>query len=265
MAHLIFAGGVPHTPQLPKMIKDNPGLPQAALYREVRRRLEAAAPDVLIVFTSDHLMAFFYDNLPTFCVGISDQAQGPEEWVEMPRYTVGLHEKLGAALHRAGLEADFDLAEAHEFVLDHSTLVPLHFLTPNMDLPIVPVFIKGLASPLPRAQRCYALGRLIGRFLRDWPEAAGVGVLASGSFSIEVGGPRMGWIDRAWSSTVSECIRRGETEDLLRQATEARIAAAGNAAGELLDWITLLGVVGDRKPAFLETGEGDAYAVWELK
>lgn len=265
MARIVIAAGVPHTPQYPKLIADNPELPQASLYREVKRRLEAASPDALIVFTSDHLFTFFYNNIPAFCIGTDDRAEGPEEWVQMPRYTVPLQQKMATALHRHGLEAGFDLAEAQEFRLDHSTLVPLHFLTPDMDLPVVPVFIKGLAYPLPKARRCYALGRMIGSFLRGQPDSLGVGVLASGSFSIEVGGPRMGLVDHLWSDEVMDCVRRGETERLLRRATEARLAAAGNAAGELLDWIALLGVVGERKPAFLEPGDGDAYGVWDLR
>ena len=50
---------------------------------------------------------------------------------------------------------------AQDFELDHSIMVPLHFLTPDMNVPIVPFFINGLAPPLPSSQRCYALGKAV--------------------------------------------------------------------------------------------------------
>ena len=41
---------------------------------------------------------------------------------------------------------------------------------------------------------------------------------------------------------------------------------AGNIGGELLNWIAMLGVVGDRKPVFIapEIEHGHAYAAWRL-
>ena len=57
-----------------------------------------------------------------------------------------------------------------EFDVDHATMVPLHFLTPHMKIPIVPIFINGLAPPLPGAKRCYALGETVRAAIEDWPQ-----------------------------------------------------------------------------------------------
>ena len=42
------------------------------------------------MFTADHFVSFFYDNMPTFCVGAFEHADGPHEISRsMPQYHVG--------------------------------------------------------------------------------------------------------------------------------------------------------------------------------
>jgi protocatechuate 4,5-dioxygenase beta chain len=189
----------------------------------------------------------------------------------MPWYKVPLDSRFGEALLTHGVNAGFDLAAAEELRLDHSILVPLHFLTPAMDIPIVPIFIRGLATPLPRARRCHALGKMIRRFVAAWPENQRVAIIASGSFSLDVGGPQMGWIDQEWIDLVVQRMITGKIPDLVRHATPRRMLAAGNTGGELLNWIALLGALDDRRPTFIEPDlqppeaprDGHAYGVWE--
>jgi hypothetical protein len=59
-------------------------------------------------------------------------------------------------------------------------------------------------------------------------------------------------------------MQRGEINELLNEATEERIQAAGNVTGEMLNWLALLGVAGGRKPAFLEQNNagGIAFGAW---
>ena len=276
MAELVLGVGVPHTPYFPRMVEQGgrSGSRIGSLFHEAAQRLEAAAPDVLLVLDSDHLVNFFFNNLPTFCIGLADEAEGPYETSrQMPWYKVKISQELGTGLLQHGLNSGFDFAGAEELRLDHSILVPLHFLTPKMQIPIVPVFIKGLATPLPRARRCHALGKMIRRFIERWPGKERVALIASGSFSLEVGGPQMGWIDEEWIKTLVQLMREGKTEELVRRATSRRMLAAGNTGGELLNWIALLGALGEERPAFIEPDlqpseqprDGHAYAVWEVK
>ena len=53
------------------------------------------------------------------------------------------------------------------------------------------MFINGLVPPLPAAKRCFALGEAVRKAIHRWPQGLRVAVLASGSFSLEVGGPRI--------------------------------------------------------------------------
>lgn len=274
MAQLVLGAGVPHTPYFPRMVESGNGSRIASLFHQVTQRLEAAAPDMLVVLDSDHFVNFFFDNLPAFCVGLADGAEGPHEISrQMPWYRVTINQKFGKGLLQHGLDSGFDLAAAEELRLDHSILVPLHFLTPKMDIPIVPIFIKGLATPLPRSRRCHALGKMIRRFIERWPGKERVALIASGSFSLEVGGPQMGWIDEEWIKALVQWMREGKTGELVRRATSRRMLAAGNTGGELLNWIALLGALGEKAPTFIEADfqpldqprDGHAYAVWEVR
>ena len=270
MAEIIAGFGVPHTPFFPEIVqREGPQCETAQLYRAVAEHLEAVKPDILVIFDSDHLNTFFLNNLPMFCVGAADRTEGPnDETPAMPRYVVPVAESFAHHVRAVGIRDGFDLALSQEFELDHSVLVPLHFLTPRMQIPIVPVFIGGIVPPLPLTRRCLALGQAVRRAVDAWPGRERVAVLASGSFSLEVTGPNApgnqisGAPDPGWADTVVGCLNRGATNELLEQATSERILAAGNVAGELLNWIALLGVVGERLPKFMEPQHGHAYGVW---
>lgn len=269
MARLVAGLGVPHTPMFPDLVlREGPTSETGGFYRQVAERLEAARPDLLVVFTADHLWKFFFDNLPTFCIGVEDQAEGPEPYVKMPHYQVEVRRDFAAGLLKEGLAAEFDLASTEEFGLDHSTLVPLHFLTPRMHVPIVPIFIKGLCPPLPRATRCFALGCMLRRFIDAWPGQERVVVLASGSFSLEVGGPKIGVVDLDWTNQVLGHVAKAESGPLIEAATSERMLAAGNVSGELLNWIALMGTMGDSArvgPSYMQRQEGHAYVFWPLE
>src|SRR5437762_11511310 len=49
---------------------------------EMRRRLEAARPDVLVMFSNDHLLHWPINNIPQYTVGIGDEHVGPAGWVD---------------------------------------------------------------------------------------------------------------------------------------------------------------------------------------
>ena len=251
--------------------REGPQSETAQLYRAVAEHLEAVRPDALVVFDSDHLNTFFLDNFPTLSVGVASQTSGPNDGTQgLPRYTVPVEEDLASHLFATGLECGFDFAVTQEFEIDHSILVPLHFLTPSMHIPIVPIFINGVVHPLPTARRCHALGQMVRQAVESLPGPSRVAVLGSGSFSLDVGGPLSprgaysGVPDAGWVATILGYLRQGKTDDLLNEATSQRLATAGNVAGELLNWIAMLGVVGDRKPRFLEPqmAHGHAYGVW---
>jgi protocatechuate 4,5-dioxygenase beta chain len=273
MAEIVAAFGVPHAPNFPALVaREGPDCEVARLYAEVAKQVAAAAPDVLIIFTDDHFNTFFLDNFPTFAVGIAEATSGPNDQTPMPHYDVAVPSALAAHIRSTAIARGFDIALVQDFAVDHATMVPLHFLTPHMKIPVVPVFINGLAPPLPSARRCYALGEAVRAAVEDWPQPLRVAAIGSGSFSLEIGGPkvppgdRTGFPDPQWTAHVQDLMRQTRIDELLEEATTARLLRAGNIGGELLNWIAMLGVIGEQKPCSMmpHADHGHAFGVWRL-
>jgi gallate dioxygenase len=272
MADIVAGFGVPHTPVFPFFVKrDGPDSEIAKLFGAQKEQLAAVRPDVIVMFDTDHLNTFFLDNLPIFAVGVDKEFTGPnDEPREMPVYKIPSAIDLAAHIRRASVEAGFDTALTQHYSVDHSVAVPLHFLTPDMHVPVVPFFISGHLPPLPPAQRCYALGQAVGRAIASWPEPLRVVVMGSGSFSLEVAGPRMapgrtdGVPDPDWAWRIIKLMEEQQVDTLLKESTEHQLLKAGNVGGELLNWIAMLGAIGNHKPTYIapQMANGHAYGVW---
>ncbi len=272
MAQIVAGFGVPHTPFFPFLVKrDGPDCEIARLFAAQKNELIAARPDAIVMFDTDHLNTFFLDNLPIFAVGVDKTFTGPnDEPREVPVYKIPSSRDLAAHIRAECIAAGFDTALTQHFSVDHSIAVPLHFLTPDMHVPVIPFFINGHVPPLPSAQRCYALGQAVGRAIESWPEPLRVVVMGSGSFSLEVGGPRMapgrsdGVPDPDWAMHVVKLLERQQIGTLISEATPHQLLKAGNVGGELLNWIAMLGAIGDREPSYIapQLANGHAYGVW---
>lgn len=272
MAAIVGALGVPHTPFFPALVeREGPQCETARFFAAVTAELEAMRPDLIVMYDTDHLNTFFLDNLPVFAVGVTEAFKGPnDEPRAVPIYTIKSRPDIAAHLRRSAIESGFDLALAQEFTVDHSVVVPLHFMTPTMRVPVIPIFVSGHVPPLPSAKRCYDLGVTIRRAIESWPEGLRVVVIGSGSFSLEVFGPRIapgksdGVPDPDWANRVCALLEQGAIPTLLNEATQDQMLRAGNVGGELLDWIAMLGAVGERRPKFVtpQMEQGHAYAAW---
>src|ERR1700753_2008478 len=141
---LVFAGICSHAPGITgrarmadAALKDS----LYAAYAELARGLAAARPDALIVVAAEHFANFFMNNMPSFAVGMADRYEGPIEdpdWLRIPRTQIPGDAALSGRLIREMMQS-VDLAYAEEWKFDHGIMVPLHFLTPRFDLPVVPM------------------------------------------------------------------------------------------------------------------------------
>ncbi len=70
--------------------------------------------------------------------------------------------------------------------------------------------------------------------------------------------------DPEWAKTIQRYLEQARINDLLEEATSDRMLRAGNVGGELLNWVAMLGVTGDRKPSFIEPQleMGHCYGIW---
>jgi protocatechuate 4,5-dioxygenase beta chain len=273
MAELVAAIGVPHSPHYPSQYpKDGPER-TSRTYRAVKAHLDAARADAIVVVANDHFNTFFLDNFPTFAIGVTAASSGPNDQTKMPRYDFTVHFELASHLHKVGMNEGFDFAVTQDFGVDHAMLVPLHYLTDEVKTPVVPIWVNAFVKPLPTARRCYALGTMLRGAIASLPRSMRVAVVATGHFSLEIAGPRVdpgerhGTPDIGWSKHVHRRIANAEIDRLVAEATPEQMWKAGNIGGELLNWIVMLGTVGNGKPCYLadhDDSDGHAFAAWSF-
>jgi len=271
MAQLVAAIGVPHTPIYPSQYaKDGPE-EAPRFFREIKAHLDAMRPDAIIVIANDHFNTFFMNNFPTFALGVAERSSGPNDHTKMPHYDFAIDAKLASHIWKHGIAAGFDFAVTQEFTVDHSILVPLHFLTDGVTIPVVPIWVNAFVRPWPSARRCLALGSMLKEAIAGLPGDSRIVVMATGSFSLEIAGPkvdagtRASTPDIAWSKHVHSRIKNGEIDALLAEATPERMWQAGNASAELLNWMVMLATIGHDRPRYIADHndvDGHAYAVW---
>jgi protocatechuate 4,5-dioxygenase beta chain len=273
MAEIVVGIAVPHDPGYPARVKrEGPDSEIAKLYGEVGEHLHATRPDVLVVFTNDHFNTFFFDNFPTFAIGVAEASSGPGDATDMPMLDVIVHARLAEHIRRQAIADGFDLSLTQKFGMDHGFMVPLSFLNPGMKIPVVPIWVNAFVKPLPKAERARALGRSVRAAIKSWPQDLRVAVMGAGSISLEIGGPkvnpgaRRGIPGVDWVGHVEKRWAAAEIDQLVAEATEEKMLAAGNVGGELLNFIAMLGVIGDHRPDFIEmqAKEGHIAAVWTL-
>jgi protocatechuate 4,5-dioxygenase beta chain len=274
MAEIVGAFGLPHNPHFPSW--SAAGHPLAAeidrFYGELAERLAAVEPEALIYITSDHYNMFF-ETVPLFAIGVAETAAGPSDYPEIPRRELPIDAALARYLDQWLVDAEFDVAMLQELEFDHTVIAPLGFVWPGEPIPLVPLFISAFLRPIASARRCFALGRAIREALaarQEGPQR--IAVIASGSFSVEIGGPRLfpdahvGVPAPQWTERVVELLGAGDFETLVAEATDEQLREAGNAGGEVLDWIAMLGMIDPAAPEVIETQPqfGHSYAAWPI-
>ena len=244
-----------------------------ATFADVRGMLADSKPDCLVTIANDHFDSFFFDNLPTFAVGIGAIAQGPY-WYEadimsLPSYHTSIHQELAAFLLRDGIDAGMPFSQTRDVHIDHAFTVPLSFMRPAADLPIVPIVTNAFGYPLANNRRWYALGEYLKRAIAAWPGNERVAIVASFNLTVEVGGPKMGKLDADFARWLLELMRNGARTEILDKCTVPRLIEAGNSTVEFLNYVAALGIVEDRRPTFIKhkpvKGVGTApIAFWSL-
>ncbi len=163
---LVFAGVCSHAPGITgRKDRADPALRDGfyAGYARMRQALEAAKPDALIVVAAEHFANFFMNNMPAYCIGMADYYEGPiedEAWLGIERHRIPGARSLSERIIRRVME-NVDVAYAEEWQFDHGIMVPLHFLTPRYDVPIIPANINCQGPPLTPLRRAWAFGQAL--------------------------------------------------------------------------------------------------------
>lgn len=242
---VVFACAASHAPGMTAWTEAAPAEQREKFlgsYRNLGEMLKASQPETLVVLTVEHWANFFLDQMPTFCIGRALHYEGPvEEWLKIPRTRVPGDAALGAQIVSACMDGGFDPTFSDELLFDHATMLPLHFLNPNMSLPVVPVIINTLTAPMPTPRRCFDLGRLLGQFLEGQPRR--VALIATGGLSHWPGEARMGKINIPFDKKFLETLISGDTNRLAQYSHAEIDREAGSGGHEIRTWIALAGAV----------------------
>jgi hypothetical protein len=248
----------------------------------LRREIQRAEPDVVVIFGDDQHEQFLDDNLPMLAIyhgrelpvagrharGNPSAWKSFEEgvWAETrPTYRAGseLAEHLIAGL----AEAEFDVARTNRLResvgVGHAFAFLYRRLLPGTEVPVVPVMVNTYYPPnQPTSGRCYALGQAVRRAIETWQTDARVAVMASGGLSHVI-------MDEPLDRQVIDALERKDVQAL--RCLPRKQLVGGTS--EILNWVAVAGVMesepmhlidyvpGYRSPA--ATGCGMAFAYWK--
>lgn len=241
---LVFAGVCSHAPGITGRAARADARVRDAFYAkldEMRQRLEAARPDAIIVVAAEHFANFFMNNMPAYCVGMADHYEGPiedEQWLAIKRRRV----PGNAALSRRVIESllgTIDVAYAEEWKFDHGIMVPLNFLTPRYDLPVIPVNINCQGPPLTPLPRAYEFGRALRRTCDAQPER--IALVGTGGISHWPATPDSGVINEPWDREFLRRFLANDREALVSYTNEETLRDGGQGGFEIRTYLAVAG------------------------
>ena len=247
MAEVVIGIAASHAPNLavPSLmqgVKEEQYGPVKAGFAEARTLLEQARPDAIVIFSTDHFDRCFYDNLPPFLVAVGETAEGPvNEWLKIPKVKLRVAGELGRFLVSEGLENGVDFASSADLGLDHAEVVPLSYLTPRWDIPIVPIVVNAFAPPMPSLKRCMQVGTFVREVIERWPERKRVAVVGTGGLSHWVGLPETGRVNAEFDRWFLGCLLESRGAEVIAKykRSEELEKDAGNGGQEIRDWLAV--------------------------
>ncbi len=144
-----------------------------------REFVRAYDPELVVIFSPDHYNGVFYRMMPPFC--ISTKATGVGDYGTQAG-PLDVPADIATDLAEAVLAADVDVAISASMDVDHGTVQPLQTLFGDAAaVPVIPIFINSVATPLGPLRRSRALGTAVGDYLATLDQR--VLVIGSGGLS----------------------------------------------------------------------------------
>lgn len=127
-----------------------------------RERIAQFNPELVILFAPDHYNGFFYDVMPSFCIGVAAKAVGD---FGSAAGVISVPTELAEQCANVLLGEGIDAAVSYCMQVDHGFAQPLELLLGGLDrYATIPIFINCVAKPLPTFNRVRMLGEAIGKF-----------------------------------------------------------------------------------------------------
>lgn len=218
-------------------------------YEPVAQWLAEQRPDVLLFFYNDHANSVFFDNYPTFAIGISpefalaDEGAGPRP---LPRLKG--HSELAIHVAESLVNDEFDMTIFQDRPLDHGLHSPLPLLWPHVpDWPgaVLPIQVNVLQYPLPTALRCWKLGQAVRRAVLSYPEDLKVVVVGTGGLSHQIHGERTGFNNTEWDMEFLRLLEEDPARlTAMKHVDYVRLGGAEGA--EVIMWLAMRGALSPR-------------------
>ena len=299
MAHLVGCLAMSHAPQLmlnpdhwgllnnreKEQLPDKPELERETLevkwakwngcmkaIAELRQKLDAFDPDVLIVVGDDQHENLVDDNMPPFSIFTGEEVEASvslrylNQARSENRTKYRVDAKLAGALVAGLMDEGFDPAYSkrtrYDGGLGHAFARVLKFLTPDAGRRIIPVMVNTYYPPAPSAHRCAQFGVALAKLVDRFPSTDRVVVIASGGLSHTK-------IDERLDEKFIRALQHNDTDYM--SAIPASVLVEGTS--EIRNWI-VTAAAANRNGTMVEyfplyrtrTGVGCAmgFAYWQL-
>jgi hypothetical protein len=212
--------------------------------------IESARPDALIVVGDDQ-KEMFTDYVIPFTVYVGQdvagkrlpgrvrEVTGNQEMIHVPNHVELARELVNRLLH-----SGFDVGCFSEIAdkpdgFGHAFEPPLDYLTPRLDIPVVPIMVNCYYAPQPAARRCYQFGAALGAALSEIESAQRVAVAVSGGLW-HTPGSEDATIDEAFDRELLRCLGAGQGNRLAELPDQLLVSGTG----EIRNWIVGAGMTG---------------------
>jgi len=239
----------------------------------LRERLKAWAPDTIVITGDDQHENILDDNMPPFTMFIEEEVNATRKYRyfgtsardQITRYKVNaaLANEMLTGLMDRGFDPSWSRETRYEGGLGHAFGRVLEFLTPDADIPIVPLMVNTYYPPAPSARRCVALGEALGAAISASSKAGRVAIIGSGGLSHTKIDEKL---DQEFITALKtrdlDYMASMPNETLVAGTSEIRnwiiAAAAAKAGGTMVDYVPCY-----RNPDGVGCAMGFAY--WENK
>ena len=99
--------------------------------------------------------------------------------------------------------------------------------------------------PVPSAQRCFDVGKELGKAIESYPEDLKVVIFGTGGMSHQLSGERAGFINKDFDRNYMEKLV-SDPEALCKYSSTDMIKLAGAEGIELVMWLVMRGALGEK-------------------
>ena len=250
---MVYAGICCHAPGItsrPEIANQKDLASLLSQFDRLRDEIKTSRPDAIFLISAEHYANFFNNNMPTYAVGMANHYEGPiedPEWLGIDRVNIPGDQDLSKKLISLLLH-DIDVSYAEEWKFDHGMMVPLHHLTPDYDIPVIPSNINCQSPPFTPLSRSYEFGRALRKAFDNVPER--IAIIGTGGTSHWPCTPDSGKINEVWDREFLGYWQENNRTAMTAYKDNEILISAGQGAFEIRTSIAIAGAAG---------GKGDVY------